>query len=210
MRRPSTTSIQVDGLGATSHIGGTGGVDEPMGEAREAMKRLVAIVAATTICLVLAAPVAADSTVAVPIHGSVASLDGMAPPDSCPAGAGWRYVSTGSGAFSHLGTVKFEISHCSWLDSPTIGHFGPGTVTLTAANGDRLVLEDQGTFEIVLGASGPLSLIQLEWTVIGGTGRFAHAVGSGTADPVGDLLAGTTSGSFEGVIDYDASDRAGR
>jgi hypothetical protein len=174
------------------------------------MKRLLAIVAAATICVVLAAPVAADGAVAVPIHGLVVSLDGMAPPETCPAGAGWRYTSTGSGQFSHLGAVGFVISHCSWLDSPTTGHFGPGTVTLTAANGDRLVLEDRGTFEIVMGASGPLSLIQLDWTVIGGTGRFAHAEGSGKATPVGDLVAGTTSATFEGVIEYDASDRPER
>jgi hypothetical protein len=83
-------------------------------------------------------------------------------------------------------------------------------VTLTAANGDRLVLADHGTFEIVMGASGPLSLIQLDWAVIGGTGRFAHAAGSGTANPVGNLVANYTSATFDGVIEYDASDRSGR
>ncbi len=174
------------------------------------MKRLLAYVAAATICLVLASPVAADSAVTVPIHGSVGGHDGMSAPDTCPAGAGARYTGTGGGEFSHLGAVDFVITHCTWLDSPTTGHFGPGTVTLTAANGDRLVLADSGTFEIVMGASGPLSLIQLDWTVIGGTGRFAHAAGSGTASPVGDLVANYTSGTFDGVIQYAASDRSGR
>lgn len=174
------------------------------------MKRLLAIVAAATVCLVLASPVAADSAVAVPIHGSGAGRDVGSAPNGCPAGASWRYTSTGGGEFSHLGAVMMVVTHCSWLDSPTTGHFGPGTITLTAANGDRLVLEDRGTFEIVMGASGPVSMIQLEWTVIGGTGRFAHATGSGTANPVGDLLANTTSGPFDGVIKYDASDRATR
>jgi opacity protein-like surface antigen len=175
------------------------------------MKRLLAIVAAATLCLVLASPVAADSATTVPIHGFVAGSDGYAPPDTCPAGAGWRYTGTGGDAeFSHLGAVDFVITHCTWLDTPTTGHFGPGTVTLNAANGDRLVLEEQGTFRIVLGASGPLSLIHLDWTVIGGTGRFAHATGSGTADPVDDVVANTTSGTFDGVIQYAASDRSGR
>ncbi|HYM82897.1 MAG TPA: hypothetical protein VEY67_01940, partial [Candidatus Dormibacteraeota bacterium] len=143
------------------------------------------------------------------IHGYGATSDSYAPPDTCPAGAGWRYMGTGGGEWSHLGPVHTVITHCSWLDSPTTGHFGPGTVTLTAANGDQLVLADEGTFEIVMSASGPLSMIDLDWTVIGGTGRFAHATGSGTAHPVGDLLAGTTSGIFDGLIRYDASDRSG-
>lgn len=174
------------------------------------MKRLFAFVAAAATCLVLALPVAADSAVPVPIHGSVMGQDGMAPPDGCPAGAGWRYISTGSGEFSHLGPVDYVITHCSWLDSQTTGHFGPGTMTIVADNGDTLVLEDEGTFEIVMGATGPLSMIQLDWTVIGGTGRFANAHGSGTADPVGDLMAGTTSATWEGAIRYDASDRSRR
>jgi hypothetical protein len=174
------------------------------------MKRLLASVAAAAVCLVLALPVAADSAVKVPIHGSVLGEDGVAPPDGCPAGAGWRYFSTGSGEFSHLGPVDYVITHCSWMDSATTGYFGPGTMTIVADNGDTLVLEDQGTFEIVMGATGPLSIIQLDWTVIDGTGRFAHASGSGTAAPVGDLLAGTTSATFEGLVQYDASDRSRR
>ena len=158
----------------------------------------------------LLAFVAADGAWAVPIHGSVGGHDGLSAPDTCPAGAVARYTGTGGGEFSHLGAVDFVISHCTWPDSPTTGHFGPGTVTLTAANGDRLMLADHGTFEIVMGASGPLSLIQLDWTVIGGTGRFAHAAGSGTANPVGDLVANYTSATFDGVIEYDASERSGR
>lgn len=109
------------------------------------MKRLLAFVAAAAVCLVLASPVAADGAVAVPIHGFVGGPDGMSAPDTCPAGAVARYTGTGGGEFSHLGAVDFVITHCTWLDSPTTGHFGPGTVTLTAANSDRLVLADRGT-----------------------------------------------------------------
>lgn len=101
-------------------------------------------------------------------------------------------------------------SHGTRLDSPTTGHFGPGKVALTSANGDRLVLADHGTFEIVMGVSGPLSLIRLDWTIIGGTERFAHAAGGGTADPVGDMVANYVSPTFDGVIEYEASDRLGR
>ena len=74
------------------------------------MKRLLAIVAAATICLVLASPVAADSAVTVPIHGSVVTRDAMSAPDTCPAGAAWRYTGTGGGEYKYGGAIAGDIS----------------------------------------------------------------------------------------------------
>jgi hypothetical protein len=37
-------------------------------------------------------------------------------------------------------------------------------------------------------------------TITGGTGRFAGATGSFTAERLYDMVAGTTIGSFEGTI----------
>lgn len=173
------------------------------------MKRFLAIVAAAAMCLVLAAPAGADSRVTVPIHGFLGGVDGAEAPVGCPKDAAWRYTNTGQGIVSHLGLVTSVVNHCSWLDTPTSGHFGPGTITVTAPDGDQLLMAEWGTFEIVMGPSGPLSLIKQQWTVTGGTGRFAHASGGGTANPVGDLVVGFTSGPIVGVIRYDASDRAG-
>jgi hypothetical protein len=44
-----------------------------------------------------------------------------------------------------------------------------------------------------------LTLILLDVTVTGGTRRFAAAEGSGTAHPVGDLVASNVSGTFDGI-----------
>jgi hypothetical protein len=112
----------------------------------------------------------------------------------------------GAATVSHLGSASIVVDHCSRFTSPTTGEFGDGTITLTAANGDVLVLDEWGTFELV----GPTSIIDLSWTVNGvlSTGRFTNATGSGSAAPVGDLIANTTTGSMWGTIAYDASNRS--
>lgn len=116
----------------------------------------------------------------------------------------------GSGTFTRLGRVWFEIQHCTALTGPTTGLFGDGTITITAANGDQLYLTHSGTFELVQDADGLWSYVDLDWWVTGGTGRFAGATGQGTSQPVGDLAANTTSADFVGWIAYDASQVSGR
>lgn len=118
----------------------------------------------------------------------------------------WRYMAEGGGTFSHLGKVVFEINHCSTMSSPTEGAFGNGTITITARNGDQLYLSHDGTFHLSLDEGAPAwSHIDLQWTVVGGTGRFLDATGEGTGTALGDLAAGTTAGTFRGTISYDAS-----
>jgi hypothetical protein len=91
-------------------------------------------------------------------------------------------VSLGTGAFTLAGQGK--ASHLGMTGYTGSGVFtGPLsdtlTETLTAANGDTLtilcqqVLEDLGN-GMLRGAD--------EWTVIGGTGRFAGATGSGSGE----------------------------
>jgi len=87
-----------------------------------------------------------------------------------------------------------------------------------AANGDELYLEHTMLSEMVNGDSGPLGFtFDGRWEAVGGTGRFAHAAGSGTLGGVGDipdgmetldLSDGLMKTTFKGRIDYDASDRS--
>jgi hypothetical protein len=110
----------------------------------------------------------------VPIGGVLSGADSYGDPSTCPAGAVWRYFQSGTGELSHLGAVTVEVTHCTWLDSATTGHAGPGTITVTAANGDTLVLAHQVTFEFGMPTPGSiLNLIDLEWEVVGGTGGVA-------------------------------------
>jgi hypothetical protein len=177
--------------------------------------RTTALLLAITMLVALPATASfARSDQPVPIKGSALTEDTMLPPDDCPGEWGWRYLAVGSGRFSHLGAVDLELSHCSRMTSevpPLTGEFDHGITTITAANGDMLLLAHHGTFELELGPSGPTySYISLEWEAIGGTGRFAGATGSGTASGVGDLATGTTSADYTGMIVYDASNRSAR
>jgi hypothetical protein len=171
-------------------------------------KRIIAGLAIIA-AVALAPPAGAAPTRAParPFTGSAVTSDTMGPPDGCTLpGAMWSYRGEGTGTFAHLGRVSFEIDHCSKMTGPTSGVFGGGTITLTAANGDELYMSEEGTFELVMGPTGPVtSLVDLSWKITGGNGRFAGAEGAGTSMPVGDLATSTTSATYNGWISYDAS-----
>ena len=107
----------------------------------------------------------------------------------------------GTGQATHMGRTDFEgpsevqIN----LSDPSSGT-QTGTSTLTAANGDTIVIAFAGTVEFEgPSPTDPVSF-QGTWEVIaGGTGRFEGGTGSGTyrgtaAGPAGILLlAGTVS-----------------
>lgn len=171
------------------------------------MKRLFAILVAVILCLSATSPVTAADPER-PFRGSLSGVDAMEDPTGvCPADASWLYVSRGTGRFTHLGLVATEVRHCTWMDWETgTGVFANGTMTFVAANGDRLVLRHEGSFHLVFDASGQpvLSIIDdLRWEIVGGTGRFVDASGSGTASPIGHLgPIDTTSAPFVGTIAY--------
>lgn len=156
-----------------------------------------------------AAQPASAAPVPVPLAGTMTGADGYGPPTGCPAGAGWRYTSTGTGVFSHLGEVSFVVTHCSF---PATSSFGPGTLSVRAANGDTLTLSDQGTFVVNFDSQGnPVSSdITMELTVTGGTGRFAGATGSATGTGRSDIAANVTTVQLAGKIVYDASNARAR
>lgn len=167
------------------------------------MKKLFwAVTLVAALCLVFAAPVAAADP-ARPFAGHDRVSDTFTPPSTCPAGALWRYTGTGTGLFLHLGLASVAVTHCTFVDMASgTGTFGPGTITLTAANGDDLRLVHRGTFSLVMTPEGLTSVFDMTWIVAGGTGRFAGATGAGTTHGSSLLSTGTTAASYEGEIAY--------
>jgi hypothetical protein len=113
-----------------------------------------------------------------------------------------RVVLTGSGHAAHLGRFTFTAPH----DVDTVTRVATGAYTFTAANGDTLT----ATFT---GAAAPTStpgvlLITETATITGGTGRFAGATGNFVVERLYDPAAGTTSGSFDGVVSSPGSGKA--
>lgn len=94
---------------------------------------------------------------------------------------------TGTGHISHLGRVTISGQHVTF---PTNGNIlngdtiPTGTLTITAANGDKLNLSYTGAGTLI---STPAQLQQgivrfndtFHYTITGGTGRFEGATGSG-------------------------------
>jgi hypothetical protein len=148
----------------------------------------------------------------LPIWGAVVGPDEE--PDmaatGCSAGGAdllWRFTSSGYGQVSHLGRVEYDFTHCTRVDNS----IREGVLTLTAANGDLLVLSYTG----VIAPWGPEStsaLWTMHWEVDYGTGRFASAAGAGVADAETFIppLESKTELSISGMISYDASDRASK
>jgi hypothetical protein len=67
-----------------------------------------------------------------------------------------------------------------------------------AANGDRL--DAEGTGQATTTADPNIDNIVEQYTITGGTGRFAGATGSFTLNRVLNLPTGVTSGTFDGAI----------
>jgi hypothetical protein len=107
------------------------------------------------------------------------------------------------GNASHLGRFELSIPHLVNLATRT----ATGTYEFTAANGDKL-------FGDFTGQSTPTDVpnviaIVETVTITGGTGRFAGATGSFTAERLFDRAALTTVGSFNGTIGLADDDDSG-
>ena len=81
----------------------------------------------------------------------------------------------------------------------TAGTFA-GTATFTAANGDLLMIELGGTGSPT---SATTFAIELVGTIVGGTGRFEHAVGGVTGTGTVDLAALRVNATLDGTINKD-------
>lgn len=152
----------------------------------------------------------------VPIKGALTGthwVDMTPPPGTCEAGA-FNFVSVGTGNVSHLGKVAYVLDNCTTLDFATMTVSIEGTLTFTAANGDILVLAQEGGGPFDPTANPTSVTADYDWMVNGAdsTGRFDGASGSGTSMTVSTVQADpeVTDAWLSGMIDYDASNRGNR
>jgi hypothetical protein len=116
-------------------------------------------------------------------------------PDPPPSTFASVHLDAG-GVATLVGRFTLEAPHR--VDLSTVPVKGAGTFELKAANGDRVtgLLEGLGT---PVEAPAVFSIVET-YTVTGGTGRFAGATGSFTAERMVNLATLVTTGSFEGTI----------
>jgi hypothetical protein len=165
---------------------------------------LVAVLVAAALGLAFAAPVAAKDPVR-PFRGSFTTVDSFdIPALGCPSDAFLRANVVGQGQFLHLGLTAVRFTHCSWLDFETgKGWSDVGEMTLTAANGDTLFLTHQATFHMDPWPDFVNAIVDsFDWRVVGGTGRFVHATGSGGGHGFGVIASGSSIYWLSGTISY--------
>ena len=101
----------------------------------------------------------------------------------------------GTGTATYLG--KYTEHVMMRINIPTLSSLG--SATFTAANGDTLSASVVGQAT----RTGPTALsIVEEYTITGGTGRFADATGSFTLESTLDQTTGVSTGTFRGAIDH--------
>lgn len=149
--------------------------------------RTFTLVVALGLFFNLAGPVAAAEQ--VPFKGSLSGTVTVTP--LTPPFASVLIAATGNA--THLGRFTLEIPH----QVNQAIRVGAGTYEFTAANGDTLTADFTGTATLL--APGILSTSEAG-TITGGTGRFAGATGSFTAERMFFVATGVTTGSFEGSI----------
>ena len=101
----------------------------------------------------------------------------------------------GGGNATHLGRYTEHVTMVINLVSMT----STGEATFTAANGDILLATVVG--QATRTSPTTLSIIE-NYTITGGTGRFADASGSFTLHSTVDQTTGVNSGTFTGAIDH--------
>ncbi|MBX2990088.1 MAG: hypothetical protein KF749_02855 [Bacteroidetes bacterium] len=101
------------------------------------------------------------------------------------------------GTATHLGRLAGSQHHCL---NPATGAFSNGEFEYTAANGDRL----SGTYSgnLVPSADPTVFALTGSFSFTGGTGRFAHATGSGTPSGSVQVTTGDFILNLEGSISY--------
>ena len=139
----------------------------------------------------------------VPFKGSFNSTSTLAP-GRC---AVLTNAISGTGQITHLGRFTTAQSHCVDLTGTDPLAFTDGIFTFTAANGDTIFGIYSG--RLVPTATPGLFQVDGEFTIEGGTGRFANASGGGDASGEVNLTDPTLPATviFDGSISTVGSTR---
>ena len=139
----------------------------------------------------------------VPFKASVTTTETLLPnPAVCPAFPFLTGTTTGSGNASHMGAITFVSTDCV-MPSPTSFSFSDGKLTVTGANGDEVRAVYNGELLPVPDAA-PFTLFTVSgsYSIVGGTGRFAGATGSGALQGTTNIVTKQGQIELRGTISY--------
>jgi hypothetical protein len=141
----------------------------------ETMRKILTLLAVSGLLVaVLAAPAGADPD-ARPFKAVMYGELSWQQTTECPGPVLTHSEATGQA--SHLGRSTMTGDHCT----PAGNEYGPGAMTLVAANGDEVHMEYHGVCPPWMDLPiGEVLTCSLEFEIVGGTGRFADATGEGS------------------------------
>jgi hypothetical protein len=146
-------------------------------------KRLAGqLFSACAAALVLTSP-AIGAKPDLPFNATIAIGEqvGADPTGTCPVSPSLKFALAGAirgtGNASHLGKTDSTSFDCIQVAGPSSFYFDSTHLVLTAANGDQVFARYSGTLDATVPAK---SIVVGKFEIIGGTGRFANAMGGGT------------------------------
>jgi hypothetical protein len=128
----------------------------------------------------------------------------LAPEGRCPADLPLLFTYHGAGQATHLGAITVDGGECVFADpaDPSTLRTGAGEWTITAANGDKLMIAYAAT-TITLTPDSPWVLWSTPIQLTDGTGRFAHAQLVGVVWHGGaNMVTGESWSAMDGAIIY--------
>jgi hypothetical protein len=137
------------------------------------------------------------SPTSVPLKMSAVTQEQAAYTPTCPSKFGG--TTTGTGKSSHLGKISLTATDCI---TPMENHYTfKGKLTLTAANGDKIIGDYSGSF-LPLDTPPMYSLSDAKFEITGGTGRFSKAKGSTDLKGSQNIQTGKGKIEVDGTISY--------
>jgi hypothetical protein len=152
------------------------------------MRRSLVLLTVCALALAVFTAAASAKAVTRPFKGCVYGQVVFTPDPASPSPTGLWTDSSAVGCVSHLGRTVMSSRH----PTPTGDTITGGNMKLVAANGAEVWITYSGYAPFpVIGVPSTI-VVETDFTIVGGTGRFAHASGGGES---------TAYVEFPGVLD---------
>ena len=139
------------------------------------MRKVFSLLAVSALLATMLAAPAGAKPDARPFKATMYGEMSWIPTSECPGPVFTHSEAIGNA--SHLGRTTLKGNHCT----PAGTEYGPGEMTLVAANGDQVHMAYHGVCPPWMDLPiGEVLTCTLEFEIVGGTGRFSRATGEGS------------------------------